>query len=280
MNYEEYVRAFNSGDDEALVRQYFTEDTRFIGGTRTLVGAQEFLKFLNFAHDGVREIIRAQTVLQRGAQIFAEIDMDFYASKDRPEFPLKPLKKGDMTTVKFFVLYTIRDSRIAELKAMTWPADYGVTKPSVVPSTPFLGGEHQQRLAFRAYLDAFSAGQIEKFTGYYQPNVTLKLGSGKLLSGREAIAGFYRNMFSKVREQLTLHRLVADQDGLAADLTTTFTAHQDMPDFPIAAIRKGQAIRGRVFVYYTLQEGLVANIEVARAGPMSEPMPSGQLEPI
>jgi hypothetical protein len=67
---------------------------------------QGLLGFLNWAHNGIREIIRVQSYAQQGNKLFAEIDMDVHASKDRPNFPFKALKKGEMTTVKFFVAYT------------------------------------------------------------------------------------------------------------------------------------------------------------------------------
>lgn len=40
------------------------------------------------------------------------------------------LRKGEFTTVKFFVQYRLRDGKVAHLKAATWPADVGVTKPT------------------------------------------------------------------------------------------------------------------------------------------------------
>ena len=129
MNYDEYVADFNTGDDARLVAKYFAPDITFTGGSRKYTGTQELLEFLRWAHDGVREIIRVQCAIQQGNKLFAEIDMDFHASKDRPDFPFKSLQKGDMTTVKFFVLYTFTDGKISELKSATWPADYQVTKP-------------------------------------------------------------------------------------------------------------------------------------------------------
>ena len=69
-------------------------------------------------------------VLRDEKHIFAEIDMDFHALVDKPDFLFKPLRKGEFTTVKFFVLYCLRGGKVAHLKASTWPADIGVTKPT------------------------------------------------------------------------------------------------------------------------------------------------------
>src|SRR5262252_6952574 len=113
MDYERYVAAFNAGDDAALVEQFFTEDCVFHSRDRKKTGRKELLEFLHWAHDGIREILRPQVVLRDATHIFAEIDMDFHATKDRPDFVFGALKKGEFTTVKFFVVYYLRDGKVA-----------------------------------------------------------------------------------------------------------------------------------------------------------------------
>ena len=263
MNYQKYVELFNSGNDEGLVKTYFTEDTVFSGGARAFHGANELLKFLNWAHDGIREILRPQTVAQNEDHILAEIDIDFHALVDKPDFQFKPLKKGEMTTVKFFVVYYLRDGKVRHLKAATWPVEVGVSKP-----TPKLGGSLEQRHAFTEYTKAFSNAEFDRFTQYYNDDVICELGS-TTLKGKDGIANFYRQMFKTVRENLTIHQFVADENGIAADITTQFTAIEDAPNFVVGALKKGECIRGRVFVHYALRDGKISRISVARAGEMS-----------
>jgi ketosteroid isomerase-like protein len=71
MNYPDYVELFNTGDDAALVERYFHDEIVFTGGTRSHPGKEGLLAFLNWAHDGVREVIRLQNFLQQGDLIFA-----------------------------------------------------------------------------------------------------------------------------------------------------------------------------------------------------------------
>jgi hypothetical protein len=132
VDYSEYVAAFNTGDDALLVQRFFTEDCVFQSGERRYVGRAALLDFLNWAHDGIREIIRPQLILRDEGHIFAEIDMDFRATRDRPDFLFGALKKGEFLTVKFFVVYYLRDGKVAELKASSWPTNVGVTKPATV----------------------------------------------------------------------------------------------------------------------------------------------------
>src|SRR5215831_6331379 len=166
MDYAEYVRAFNSGDDAALVERFFCRDVLFQSGPRILRGADELLKFLHWAHDGIREIIRAQLVLRDEQHIFAEIDMDFHATRDRPDFTFGALKEGEFTTVKFLVVYYLRDGKIAQLKAATWPPNTGVSKPAVR-----LGGTLEQRQAFLEYTRAFSNAEFDNFSRFYTEDV-------------------------------------------------------------------------------------------------------------
>ena len=285
MDFADYIRTFNSGDDAALVRDFYAPDIHFQSGPRILRGTDELLQFLNWAHDGIREIIRAQTVLRDENRIFAEIDMDFHATKDKPDFTFGALKKGEFTTVKFFVLYTLRDGRVARFKAATWPPNLGVTKPdsaAVLEATAprpqparssaaeRLGGTPEGRQAFMDYTRAFSNADFDGFSRFYTDDVRCELPSA-VLERREGIVGFYREMFKTVREGLTLHQLIADDAGLAADVTSQFTAIEDAPHFVIAPLKKGEFVRVRVFVYYTLRDGKIANIRVARAGTPSKP---------
>ncbi len=269
MDYRQYIQAFNSGNDAQLVQDWFTEDCIFQSGPRLFHGRGELLEFLNRAHDGIRELIRAQTVLQDGNQLFAEIDMDFHATRDRPDFVFGPLKKGEFLTVKFFVLYRLRDGKVAHLKASSWPPNIGVTKP-----TPRLGGSLEQRQAYMEYTRAFSNADFERFSEYYTEDVVCTLGGGIVLRGKDGIVDFYRKMFGTVRESLTLHHLIADDTGLAADITSQFTALADAPHFVVAPLKKGEFVRVHVFVHYELRDGRISRIKVARAGEVSAPQPS------
>ncbi len=89
MNYEEYEEIFNSGDDAALIARFFHDDIVFSGGTRDHKGKGGLKGFLDWAHDGVREVMRPQTVLNSGDLIFAEVDMDFHATKRRHRLPVR-----------------------------------------------------------------------------------------------------------------------------------------------------------------------------------------------
>jgi SnoaL-like domain len=120
-NFSEYIAAFNSGDDDGTCERYFTEDFVMQTADRFVQGRAGMRDFFRLVHDGVREILRPQIVAQDAHYVLAEIDIDFHALNDRPNYPIQPLKKGDLVTVKFFCVYTLRGSQIAQLKTARWP---------------------------------------------------------------------------------------------------------------------------------------------------------------
>ena len=149
-DFYKYIETFNAGDDEAMVNNYWVDDlvvaTSQSGkdkeGGILARGKDEWRKFLKAVHDGIREIIRVQVLLQDENHILAEIDMDFHASKDRPDYTFGALKAGDFITVKMFALYFLRGDKIAMLKLASWPTNVGVTDPPTRvfgPPPPIVG---------------------------------------------------------------------------------------------------------------------------------------------
>jgi predicted SnoaL-like aldol condensation-catalyzing enzyme len=260
LDYHAYIRDFNSGDDKGLIEKYFAADTAMISGSGVRSGHKGMNEFLAWAHDGVREIIRPQVVMWDADHIFAEIDMDFIASKPRPDFTFGAMLPGDIKTVKFFANYTVVNGKIKTLKTMTWAPETGVTK------APRLGNHAGQRAAFLAYTRAFSAGLPAQYSAFYKDDVKLTLSTVGQLNGRKAIVDFYTKMFKTVREDLEIRQIAFDENAIVGDFVSVFTAVEDAPDFVVAPLKKGESIRVPVFVYYTLRDGLISEIRVARSG--------------
>jgi ketosteroid isomerase-like protein len=262
LNYDEYIALFNTGDDAALVERFFADDVVFSGGSRDYQGKAALKSFLDWAHDGVREVMRLQNILQRADLIFVEVDMDFHATKERPDFPFGHLFPGDKVTVKFFVTYRLREGKVVELKSMTWPPGKGVT------SLPPLGAHPSQQAAFRAYVAAFSNADFDRFPRFYTEDVRLELGSVPPILGRQGIIDFYRPMFKTVRESLKINSVQMTDTDIELDAVTRFTAIQDAPDFVLGALKSGEYIEGRVLVSYQLRAGQICRISVRRGGEM------------
>src|SRR6478609_623484 len=219
LDYQAYEALFNTGDDEALVARFFAPDTRMVSANGTREGADGLLAFLKWAHDGVREVMRPQTVLSRDRLLFAEVDMDFHATRHRADFPFGEMHPGDLITVKFFVTYKLNaEGRIAELKSMTWPPERGVSK------LPRLGSHPSQLAAFQAYSAAFSGAEFERFPQFYTEDVVLHLiGSIGDIHGKQGIVDFYRPMFARVRETVIPEHLEVSDEKIVYDAISRFT---------------------------------------------------------
>lgn len=268
MRFADYFDAFNRCDDAALVRDFWTEDCVMDSAGRTVRGQAELLAFLTWAHDGIQEIMRPQHVMEQGDRIFAEIDMDFRATRDRPDFVFGPLKKGEYLTVKFFAFYRTVGGKVAHLKTMTWPVNDRVSKPE-----PRLGPSLEQRQAFYDYVRAFSNAQFDVFPQYYTDDVTCQLGT-RTLVGRQGIVDFYSVMFQRVREHIDVHKLIVDEAGMCAHITSRFTAVEDATDFEPMPLAKGETIGGPLYVIYGLRDGKISSITASRTkafGPLPAP---------
>ena len=65
LNYDDYIALFNTGDDAALIERFFADDVVFSGGSRDYQGRAALKGFLDWAHDGVREVMRDGAQLRR-----------------------------------------------------------------------------------------------------------------------------------------------------------------------------------------------------------------------
>lgn len=132
MDFNAYISDFNAGDMRRTVEKWYTPDATFQSGRVNARSREEILEMLLFIYDGVRATLRPQTVLSDATHLFAEIDADNEALRDRLDFPLGPMRAGDRATMKLFCLMRLRDGLISDFRVGEWPANIGV---SVAPPT-------------------------------------------------------------------------------------------------------------------------------------------------
>ena len=117
---------------------------------------------------------------------------------------------------------------------------------------------------FADYIDSFNRDDFEGFSKYYAEDVVLELGKRKTLRGRQAIIDFYREVKARIRETLVIQNVVADEEGLAAEVATEFHALEDWPDFIAGPIRKGESIHIVSWVFYRIVNGRFQHIRSTR----------------
>lgn len=121
------------------------------------------------------------------------------------------------------------------------------------------------RAAYQAYLDAFMAQDFEGFSRFYAEDVVFNLSGGKkIIHGRQGVVDFYREVFERIREELTITWFVSDANGVAVEVDTVFTALADWPDFMSKPMKAGEQFRITSWAHYTLKGGKFATIRSLR----------------
>lgn len=116
---------------------------------------------------------------------------------------------------------------------------------------------------FRDYIDCFNRNDFAGFSRHYVEDVVLELPKMEL-RGPQAIVDFYRIVKARIRETLQINEIVADDEGLAAEVDTEFYALEDWPEFIVRPVKKGDSIRIVSFVHYKIRDGRFAHIKSAR----------------
>lgn len=117
--------------------------------------------------------------------------------------------------------------------------------------------------AFADYISAFNRKDFGEFGKYYAKDVVLELNASFQLNGRDAILDFYRQVQAHIHETTQVHQVIADADGLAAELETEFLCLNDWPDFPGEPMKKGDLLRRIGFALYSVRDHKFTQIKVA-----------------
>lgn len=115
---------------------------------------------------------------------------------------------------------------------------------------------------FAAYLAKVNASDLG-FVEFYHPDVWFDHGStGGMLRGRDAIAAYYRNAWSQMRERITAKAVVIDNESgqMAVELRTELEATEDVTRTPGITMKKGDRVILTGMVIYGLDKGQIISI--------------------
>lgn len=119
------------------------------------------------------------------------------------------------------------------------------------------------RAEFDDYIARFN-GNDPSFVDFYHPDVVLELGNTSIVSAA-GIADFYAEVKQHIREFLEVNWFIADENGVAVEMTTTFSCFNDWQDsFWNRPLKEGEVMRGAGFVHYAMEDGLFRHIKSAR----------------
>jgi hypothetical protein len=112
-----YMQAFNASDYDALQDFYCPDVQLVIGSGRELVGPQAIVDFYREVKSRTRRTISILQSFSNGETVAAELESEFLATEDAPDFTSGPMAKGDRLYINSFVLYDLQDGRYRRIRA-------------------------------------------------------------------------------------------------------------------------------------------------------------------
>jgi hypothetical protein len=112
-----YIDAFNRDDYGSFGDYYQDGVVLTIAGKRELRGRQAIFDFYRAVKSQTRRTIEINNVVTVGNQLAAELQSEFVALQDLPDFAAGPMKKGGRIFINTVVLYELRDGKFARIRS-------------------------------------------------------------------------------------------------------------------------------------------------------------------
>lgn len=120
--FRDYVSRFNEDDFEGF-GAYYADDVEFnIGDRYRIVGRENVVEFYREVADRVDETLTVRDVLVDGDRIAAEVETEFHALEDCPDFVAGPMEAGETIEIESFVHYWVEDDVFATIKSARYRA--------------------------------------------------------------------------------------------------------------------------------------------------------------
>lgn len=252
-SYRRYIACFNAQEFDCFAN-YYTDDMEYGEGKWHLRSRAEFVAFYRNAWKHLREHITINSIEIRGTKLVADISNHIVVFQDFPDFPVRPLAKGDDYVVRGKVAYSMRGGRFFRIKDL---------EPDEAPSFELIdvGGPMTQE-KYAHYIDTFNRHDL-RFVEFYSEDVVFDKGTDDgVLKGREAIAQWYRNIWQDFEETVTPQIVSIDsgQNVMIVELRTELTAMRDGVQRPNLTLNKGDRLVVDGAVVYSLRDGSIASL--------------------
>ncbi len=118
------------------------------------------------------------------------------------------------------------------------------------------------RGTFDDYISRFNARDATAFGDYIDPDARVLNGSLEI-NGAEGMKEHYARIWRSFSEELHVERFVSDEDSLAIQMWTHFTALEDDDDSPFGAVKAGETFDYHGVIMYQLVNSKFTDIKVA-----------------
>jgi len=112
-----YIDAFNR-DDVAAYGSYYADDVVLvIAGKTELRGRQAIFDFYQVVRSQTRRTLQVNKFIATPSQLAVELESEFLALEDLPDFTAGPMRKGGRIFINTFVLYDLRGGRFSRIRS-------------------------------------------------------------------------------------------------------------------------------------------------------------------
>ena len=114
--FTDYTQAFSRCDYDAYSRFYADDVVLVLGSVGEIRGRQAIVDFYKAMNRTVRETLTVNQVVLDEGGVAADLDMEFRAIADAPDFVVAPMKQGEVIRGGVYVFYTLKDGKITRIK--------------------------------------------------------------------------------------------------------------------------------------------------------------------
>jgi ketosteroid isomerase-like protein len=112
-----YIDAFNK-DDYSNFGDYYAEDVVLvIAGKRELRGRQAIFDFYKVVKAQTHRTIQVNKYIGTENRIAVELESEFLALEDLPDFTAGPMKKGGRIFINTFVIYEMANGKFSRIRS-------------------------------------------------------------------------------------------------------------------------------------------------------------------
>ncbi len=112
-----YIAAFNGGDFETACSYYADDICLTIGNGRVLRGREQIVQFYTGVRRVTRRTIKVLDCFASDAMLAAELESEFLAVTDVPDFTSGPMRQGDRMYINSFAFYDLDQGRFSRIRA-------------------------------------------------------------------------------------------------------------------------------------------------------------------
>jgi ketosteroid isomerase-like protein len=119
-----YVDAFNRGDEASYAGFYADDVVLVLAGQRELRGRDAICAFYRTVKAETRRTIAVKGTIIGQRCFAAELESEFLALADLPDFTAGPMAKGDRIYINTFVLYDVTDGKFRRIRSAVFRKEH------------------------------------------------------------------------------------------------------------------------------------------------------------